>query len=235
MIIGIWSLLTMSEHNLTYRTVNFAVKRIVRVWCRVDDSQFDKIPEKGPYIMAVNHINFMEIPVMYTHLVPRQITGFVKAESFDRTAYGWLFKMWHGIPVQRGEADMSAMRAGIEWLNAGKILVIAPEGTRTGDGRLIEGHPGIVIVALKARVPILPVVYYGHENLWHNVKRLRRTGFQVNVGRPFYLDPGGARVTKGMRRQMADEIMYQIAGLLPEKYRGHYADMSKATETYLQF
>ncbi len=225
----------MSEQRFTYRAVNFTFKRIVRACCRVDDSQWDKIPEKGPYIMAVNHINFMEIPVMYTHLVPRPMTGFVKAESFDRTAYGWLFKMWNGIPVQRGEADMSAMRAGIEVLRVGKILVIAPEGTRTGDGRLIEGHPGIVIVALKARVPILPVVYYGHEELWHNVKRLRRTDFHVRVGRPFYLDPGGARVTKAVRRQMADEIMYQLARLLPEKNRGHYADMSKATERYLQF
>lgn len=185
--------------------------------------------------MAVNHINFMEIPVMYTHLVPRSITGFVKAESFDRTAYGWLFKLWDGIPVQRGEADMGAMRAGIEWLQAGKILVIAPEGTRTGDGRLIEGQPGIVIVAQKAKVPILPVAYYGHEKLWRNIKRLRRTDFHVRVGRPFYLDPGGARVTKAVRRQMADEIMYQIAGLLPEKNRGIYADMTQATEQYLKF
>jgi 1-acyl-sn-glycerol-3-phosphate acyltransferase len=130
---------------------------------------------------------------------------------------------------------MSAMRAGIEWLKAGKILVIAPEGTRTGDGRLIEGHPGIVIVAMKARVPILPVVYYGHEELWRNIKRLRRTDFHVHVGRPFYLDPGGERVTKAVRRQMVDEIMFQLARLLPEKYRGHYEDMSQATERYLKF
>lgn len=225
----------MSDTTFTYRAVNFTFKRIVRAWCRVDDSQWDKIPEKGPYIMAVNHINFMEIPVMYTHLVPRPMTGFVKAESFDKIAYGWLFKLWNGIPVQRGAADMSAMRAGIETLEAGKILVIAPEGTRTGHGRLIEGQPGIVIVALKARVPILPVVYYGHEDLWHNVKRLRRTDFYVNAGRPFYLDSGGMRVTKTVRRQMVNEIMYQLARLLPEKNRGHYADLTKATETYLRF
>lgn len=225
----------MSEETFFYRATNFTFKRIVRAWCRVDDSQWDKIPENGPYIMAVNHINFIEIPVMYTHLVPRPMTGFVKAESFDRTAYGWLFKLWGGISVQRGEVDMSAVRAGLGVLSEGKILVIAPEGTRTGDGRLIEGQPGIVIMALKARVPILPVVYYGHEDIWRNTKRLRRTDFHVNVGRPFYLDPGGERVTKDVRRQMVAEIMYQLARLLPEKNRGYYRDLAKTTETYLRF
>jgi 1-acyl-sn-glycerol-3-phosphate acyltransferase len=225
----------MNDGRFKYRATNFAFKQIVRAWCRVDDSQWDKIPENGPYIMAVNHINFLEIPVMYTHLLPRQMTGFVKVESFDLPFIGWVFKLWEGIPVHRGEADISAVRAGLSALKEDKILVIAPEGTRTGDGNLIKGHPGIVAMALKARVPILPVAYFGHEDIWHNTKRLRRSDFHVNVGRPFYLDPGGVRVTKEVRRQMVDEIMYQLAGLLPEKNRGYYADMSKATKEYLNF
>ena len=90
-------------------------------------------------------------------------------------------------------------------------------------------------MALKANVPILPVVFFGHEQFWPNVYRLRRTDFDINVGRPFYLDRGEIRVTKEVRRQMVDEIMYQLALLLPEKNRGYYADLSKATEEYLQF
>ena len=225
----------MSKQSFSYRAVNFAFKRIVRVLCQVDDSQWDKVPFEGPYIMAINHVNFMEAPVMYTHLLPRRMTGFVKEESFDQPFLGWVFRLWDGIPVSRGAADMSAVRAGLSALAEGKILVIAPEGTRTGDGRLIQGHPGIVTMALKAKVPILPVVSYGQEAFWSNVKRLRRTDYFVNVGRPFYLDRGGARVTKEVRRQMADEIMYQLARLLPEKNRGYYADLSKATETHLRF
>jgi 1-acyl-sn-glycerol-3-phosphate acyltransferase len=221
--------------SFTYHVVNFTFRRIVRVLCRVDDSQLPKIPEKGPYIMAVNHINFMEMPLMYTHLIPRPMTGFVKAAGWKNPFLRWIFDLWGAIPVERGEADMSAVRAGLSALDEGKILVIAPEGTRTGDGRLIQGHPGIVTMALKGNVPILPVVYYGHENFWSNIKRLRRTDFQINVGRPFYLDRGGARVSKEVRRQMVDEIMYQLAGLLPEKYRGYYADLSAATEAYLSF
>ncbi len=221
--------------RITYHAVNFTFKRIVRILCRVDDSQWDKIPEKGPYIMAVNHINFMEMPLMYTHLMPRPMTGFVKAAGWENPFLRWIFNLWGAIPLQRGEADMSAVRAGLSALQEGRILVIAPEGTRTGSGRLIQGHPGIVTMALKAKVPILPVVYYGHEDFWPNIYRLRRTDFHINVGRPFYLDQGDARVTKEVRRQMVDEIMFQLARLLPEKNRGYYADLPAAPETYLRF
>jgi len=221
--------------TITYHVVNFTFKRIVRLLCRVDDSQWHKIPAEGPLIMAVNHINLMEIPLMYTHLLPRPMTGFVKAESFELPFVGWVFHLWDGIPLQRGEADMTAVRAGLNALSEGKILVIAPEGTRTGDGRLQRGHPGIVTMALKANVPILPVAYYGNEHFWPNFYRLRRTGFHVNVGSPFTLDSGEKRVTKEVRRQMVDEIMVQLARLLPPENRGYYVGLPAATPTHLRF
>lgn len=221
--------------SATYHLANFTFKRLARILCRVDDSQWPKFPAKGPLLLVANHINFLEVPVMYTHLQPRPITGFVKAENWEKPFFRWLFTLWGGIPLHRGEADMAAMRAGLAALEAGKILTVAPEGTRTGDGRLIRGHPGIVLLALKTAVPILPVAYYGGEQFWANLRRLRRTDFNVRVGRPFTLDAHGQRVTKEMRQQMVDEIMYQIARLLPPEYRGYYADLSAATETYLYF
>jgi len=225
----------MSDPTFTYRAVNFTFKRITRVLCRVDDSQWQKIPMEGPYIMAVNHINFLEMPLMHTHLLPRPMTGFVKADGWENPFFRWIFELWGAIPLRRGEADMAAVRAGLSALDEGKILAITPEGTRTGDGRLQQGHPGIVTMALKAQVPILPVVYYGHEELWSNIYRLRRTDFHINVGQPFTLDSGGARVSKEVRRQMADEIMYQLAKLLPAQNRGYYADLAKASEEYLNY
>lgn len=221
--------------SLTFHVVNFTFKRIVRILCRVDDSQWHKFPSKGPLLLAANHVNFVEVPVMYTHLVPRPVTGFVKAENWENPFLRWLFDLWGGIPLHRGEADMTAVRAGLAVLEDGWMLTVAPEGTRTGDGRLRQGHPGIVIMALKSGVPILPVAYWGHEKFWQNLKRLRRTDFNLGVGRPFLLEPGNQRVTKEIRQQMADEIMFQIARLLPEAYRGYYSDLSQATEDHLRF
>jgi 1-acyl-sn-glycerol-3-phosphate acyltransferase len=100
---------------------------------------------------------------------------------------------------------------------------------------LQQGHPGVVILALRSGAPLLPVVYYGAENFRENLRRLRRTDFHIVVGEPFYVDAGGERVTRQVRRQMVDEIMYQMAALLPPAYRGVYSDLSAATEKYLTF
>jgi 1-acyl-sn-glycerol-3-phosphate acyltransferase len=67
------------------------------------------------------------------------------------------------------------------------------------------------------------------------VKRLRRTRVHIEVGDPFHLDSGGVRVTREVRQKMADEMMYQLAALLPPAYRGVYSDLGKATETYVRF
>lgn len=219
----------------TARFVNFIFKRILRTMCRVDDSQWHKIPQKGPLLLVINHINFLEVPMMATHLMPRPITGFVKAENWDKPFTRWLFEMWEAIPLHRGEADLTAVRAGLAALANETILAVAPEGTRTGDGRLRQAHPGVVTMALKGNVPVLPVALFNHERFWQNIRRLRRTDFTMRVGRPFLLDSGGNRVTKLVRQQMVDEIMYQLAAMLPPEIRGHYADSAAATTTYLRF
>ena len=222
-------------HTLTYRVVTSSIKGLTRILCRIDDVELAQVPKQGPLITVSNHINFLEAPVMYTHLQPRPLTGFVKSETLENPALGALFTLWGGIPLRRGEADMTAFRQALQALEAGQILVVAPEGTRSGHGRLQRGHPGIAFLALRSSAPVLPMVYYGGEHFWDNLPRLRRTDFRIVVGQPFYLDARGSKATRQVRQQMADEVMYQIAALLPPAYRGVYSDMSAATETYLRF
>jgi len=194
-----------------------------------------RVPDRGPLIIVGNHINFLDAPLLYTHLVPRPMAGFAKAETWDNPALRVLVDLWGAIPLQRGEADMVALRQALKSLEAGRILGVAPEGTRSGHGRLQPAHPGVVFLALRSGAPLLPLVHYGGELFWHNLPRLQRTDFHVVVGQPFYLDPGGVRVTRQVRRQVVDEIMYQVAALLPPAYRGVYCDLTAATQAYLRF
>jgi 1-acyl-sn-glycerol-3-phosphate acyltransferase len=92
-----------------------------------------------------------------------------------------------------------------------------------------------VTIALQSGAPLLPIAYYGNERFRHNIKRLQRTDFRIVVGSPFIIDSRGVKVTRQVRQQMADEIMYQLAGLLPPAYRGYYADISRVKQTYLKF
>ena len=221
--------------SLAFMAATYGIKGLTRLGCRIDDSALHKVARVGPLITVSNHISFLEVPVIFTHLQPRPVTGFAKAESWENPLYRILFNLWGAIPLKRGEADLSAMRKGLEALQAGKILGISPEGTRSRDGRLGRGHPGVVTLALNSGAPLQPLVYYGGEDLNANLRRLRRTDFHIRVGQRFYLDPHGEKPTKEVRQKMVDEIMYQIAALLPPPYRGVYANLEASTQDYLRF
>jgi 1-acyl-sn-glycerol-3-phosphate acyltransferase len=221
--------------SLAYTVVTESIKSLTRILCNVDDQQLVNVPDHGPLIIASNHVNFMDIPLVYTHLQPRNITGFVKAETWDNPAMGLLFNLWGAIPIQRGEADSNAIRSGLEALKQGKILAIAPEGTRSGHGKLGKGHPGIVIMAYHSRVPILPLVYYGGERLRDNLNRFKRTDFYIRVGKKFMLQFPEGKLDRAVRNKMVEEIMFQIAQLLPEGYRGYYSDLSGSSTDYISF
>jgi 1-acyl-sn-glycerol-3-phosphate acyltransferase len=113
-------------------------------------------------------------------------------------------------------------------------MAIAPEGTRSKDGRLQPGKPGVVALAVRCQTPLFPVAFYGYENFWANFKRLRRSDFHLAVGKPFYLKLEGELPTREVRQAITDEIMYKIAELLPEKYRGCYQFNSQVQYRYLQ-
>jgi 1-acyl-sn-glycerol-3-phosphate acyltransferase len=212
------------------------IKGLLRILCRIDDAELARVPDRGPLIVVTNHVNFLEVPLLYTHLLPRPVTGFAKAENWDNLFLRTLlFRMWGGIPLHRGEPDVSALRRALKALEDGAILGVAPEGTRSGHGRLQRGRPGVVWLAMYSGAPLLPVVFYGGEHFWRNLARLRRTDFHIIVGNPFYLDLDGVKPTRQVRHQIIDEIMYQIAALLPPAYRGAYSDLTAASETYLRF
>jgi 1-acyl-sn-glycerol-3-phosphate acyltransferase len=221
--------------TLIHRIVISTIKGLLRLLCRVDDTQLARVPDRGPLIIVANHVNFLEVPLLYTHLQPRPVLGFAKVEAWNNPVIGALFDMGGAIPLYRGEADVTAFRQALKALETGHILALAPEGTRSGHGRLQRGRSGTVLLALHSGAPLLPMVYYGGELFWHNMARLRRTDFHIVVGQPFYLDAGGVKVTRQVRQQMTDEIMYQMAALLPSAYRGVYSDLAAATETYLRF
>jgi 1-acyl-sn-glycerol-3-phosphate acyltransferase len=202
-------------------------KSLIRVGtdiiCRIDKDDFPKVPQHGPLILVINHIGSLEVPLLFTHLQPRRMIGLAKVETWDKPFMGWLFTMWEAIPVRRGEADMDAYRGCLEVLKKGDILAIAPEGTRSYNGRLLRAQPGVVMLALRSRAPILPIAHWGGEDFPENIKKARRTDFHVRVGNPFTLEITNEKVNASLRQEIADEIMGQIAALLPEQYHGVYS------------
>ena len=219
--------------TLASSIINPPIKAILSTFLKVDDSEVERIPMQGPLILATNHINSLDAPVGFSHLHPRPLTAFVKVETWDNLFMKFLFDAWDAIPIKRGEVDFEAFRLAEEALKQKKIIIVAPEGTRSRHGRLNKGYPGIVLLAIRTGVPILPVVFYGNENL--KLKIAKRTNMVIKVGEPFTLNANGASMSREVRTQMTDEIMYEIARLLPEKNRGVYADIEKNKREFLAF
>lgn len=193
------------------------------ILCRIDKQELAKVPKQGPLILVMNHISALEVPLLFAHLQPRKITGLAKIETWDNQFMGWLFDLWNAIPVRRGEADLSAIRSCLKVLKEGNMLGIAPEGTRSYHGKLLRGQPGTALIALHAGAPILPVAHWGGEDFPKNIKKGKRTNFHIRVGKPFTIQTNGEKVTHALRQEIADEIMGQIASLMPEEYHGEYA------------
>ena len=181
--------------NLAGKLVTGIIKGVIDISCRIDDRELEKIPYKGPAIIIMNHTNFLEVPLVYIHLMPRPISGLAKKESWKIPLYGFLAKQWNGVPIKRGTADMSAFRKISEVMKQGRILIIAPEGTRNVTGVLKKAYPGIITMAKQNNVPIIPVAHFGSENFWSNMKRLKRTDFTIRVGKPFYIEPGTEKIS----------------------------------------
>lgn len=218
--------------KFSVRIVNWFLRRVFQAVCIIDLEELKKIPLNGPMIIVGNHVNFLEPPVIFPHLNNSSIIGVAKKESWDNPLLGFLFNQWKVIPIDREMVDREAFRLSIDALTKEKILAIFPEGTRSKTGKLLPGKPGVVALAMRSKAPLLPVAFYGHENFWHNLKHLRRTEFHIVVGKPFRLNTGGELFSRDVRQAATDEIMYKIAELLPEHYRGNYQYTNKIDYRY---
>lgn len=215
--------------------VNTILRILVNIFLIIDASELDQVPEVGPLIAVANHVNLLDAPVLITELVPRPLSGFVKKESWENPFLAFLFNVWQGIPIDRSIADFQAFREAKKALSEGKILAVAPEGTRSEDGLLTRGKPGIVLLAGKLNVPILPIAYYGHENYKANIKRLKRTPMHIRVGKPFRIKFDQHRNDKTSLQVITDAIMLEVAALLPDSYHGAYADITVDKEEYIEY
>jgi 1-acyl-sn-glycerol-3-phosphate acyltransferase len=230
----------MAEYKLTRteRIVNTVFYHIFHTIVRVEADELDQVPTEGPLLLITNHINFLEGPIVYTglqHRRHRYLTGFAKVEFWNNPLGAFLFDTWDTIPLKRGAADLGAIKEAVARIKDGAIFAMAPEGTRSHDAKLLRAHSGIAMLGYMSGAPILPLAGYGHENYASDWKHLRRPTYRIKMGKPFRLDPGGKRIKGDMRQEMADEIMYQLAALLPEQYRGEYADLSRMKTKYLNF
>ena len=218
------------------RVLRFLIRYIgFTILVKMDHTEgIEKVPSKGPAIMMINHINFVD-PFVVMNALPRNIVPMAKVEVYNYPIVGIFPRLYGVIPVQREEFDRRAIQGALEVLRAGEIILVAPEAHR--GPQLREGKEGVAYLATRADAPIVPVAINGTIGFptLPMLPRWRGDGALVKFGDPFRFKTHGQRAGKELLRKMTDEAMYILAGMLPEYRRGFYADLSLATQETIEW
>jgi 1-acyl-sn-glycerol-3-phosphate acyltransferase len=201
------------------------------------DTQFkgvENIPETGGVLIATNHLSRMDIPVLF--MIPNrpEMTALVTTKYMKHPLLRWFIVTANGIWLDRDTADFGAFRQAVKALEEGKALGIAPEGTRSKAGYLLEGKPGVALLALRAHVPIVPVAITGTIGSFKKTITFQHPHLTCEFG-PMIPAPTIDRNNREEQlKNLTDEIMCQIASMLPESYRGFYANHPRTLELLAQ-
>lgn len=182
----------------------------------------DRIPKRGPVILAANHRAEIDSFVL-AFTIRRRLTFIAKLEYFTGAGLRgriqkWFYEAVGQIPVDRsgGDAGERALDAARGVLKTGSAWALYPEGTRSPDGRLFKAHTGIARVALSSpRALIVPVAILGSEKVDPSDARgWRRGRIHVRVGEPMDLGEWEVRRHEpGVYRELADAVMEAIGDL----------------------
>ena len=207
------------------RIVRFLNRLLVKVLLDITYHNMESAPRQGALIVAANHLGVLDALIVFSVIDQRDYIVMV-AEYHEQYAFRrWLANLVGAIFVDRYQGDFSALREVMKRLKQGGVLIISPEGTRSKTGGLLPGQPGTAYLAAKTGVPVLPVSIVGSEDrlVAANLKRLKRSPVNLVFGEAFSIPTLPKEGREESLQVYTDEIMCQIAALLPESYRGVYA------------
>ena len=208
------------------RIVRFLNRMLVKAILDIKFYNLDSQPREGALIVAGNHLGVLDALMVFSVIDKRDYIVMVAEYHKNYAFRRWLGKIVGAIFVDRYQADFAALREVMKRLNQGGVLIISPEGTRSKTGGLLPGQPGTAYLASKTGISVLPVSIVGSEDrlILVNLKRLRRSPVKVVFGEAIRFAPVSREGREQALQGYTDEIMCQIASLLPEEYRGEYAN-----------
>lgn len=129
------------------------------------------VPRTGGVLLLSNHQSFLD-PVLATLAIPRECHFMARDTLFGKPGFDWLIRRLNAFAVKRGTADLKAVRETLRRLKDGNVVLAFPEGTRTEDGRVGQLRSGAVLIARKARVPVVPTLILGAFEAWPRTSKL---------------------------------------------------------------
>lgn len=174
----------MKETPLWYYFLWGLVLIIFKVSFRIKIRGKGNIPSRGPLVLASNHLSYLD-PVVLGLLTPRRMNFMAKEELFKNSLFRLLITQLGAFPLKRERGHRPAYERALAILRGGGVLILFPEGTRARDGKLGHLREGAIRIALRAGVPLVPVVIRGTDKILPRGKGTIRLGkIKVQIGKP---------------------------------------------------
>ncbi|MCS7208112.1 MAG: 1-acyl-sn-glycerol-3-phosphate acyltransferase [Fimbriimonadales bacterium] len=200
-----------------YRAGWVLVRGFARLVWRLEVAGAERVPLQGGLIVAPNHLSLLDPPIIGC-ACPRELRYLAKAELFHYGLFTRLIRRLGAFPVERGTADVRAIKTALQQLQEGRAVLIFIEGTR-GDGKqLLPPTPGVTLLARQSGAPVVPTAIVGSERAWPKGAKLpRRAHIQVAFGMPLtYREVFGERTDRAARDAFSELVMARIEALTYE-------------------
>ncbi len=163
----------LQELSLGYRLYVLIVKDLLglyyKTYHRLKVEGAEHLRREGPLFIIINHVSYLEPFALGVALCDHGILPVShfwtvsKKELFQFPPIGKFLSSLGMFPIDREKTDMAAMRTMLGVFKAGKMIAMAPEGTRSPSGRLQAFQPVVAKIAISRHIPILPAAAIGAE------------------------------------------------------------------------
>ncbi|MGH2541545.1 MAG: lysophospholipid acyltransferase family protein [Ardenticatenaceae bacterium] len=212
-----------------YSICNFLQRGTLRMFADYKVEGKEHVPEKGPLLVVANHQSNFDPPVLGAS-VPRRLWFLAKDGIFVNEVADWFLESYGAYPLSRGSFDPAALKWVLRKLEQGEAVAIFPEGTRSQGQGMRKALPGVARIALRTKVPIMPIAITGTERMVSWARVFNPTGeIKVQIGRVFSLPDIEGRLGPEVYESLTEMIMRRIAEMLPERYQGVYRITQKGS------
>lgn len=202
---------------LLYWTIWVVVRVAATVLFRLRVSGQQHIPKTGGVLIAANHASYLDIPILGCGLT-RRASSMGRMDLFPGPV-GRLMRYLGWIPIRRERVDRGGFEEAITRIRAGEAVVMYPEGSRTEDGRLQPGKPGVGMIVAATGCPVIPAYLEGtFDALPPGARWIRLRPIRVTYGAPMTFTSllnewDGESKKKDLYQRISQEIMDRIAAL----------------------
>ncbi|MBC7833725.1 MAG: 1-acyl-sn-glycerol-3-phosphate acyltransferase [Phycisphaerales bacterium] len=173
--------------RVVYELVWRASRALFRFFYRLDIRGEQNIPREGALLVVANHQSHLDPPAVAMAFRKRPLFFLARGGLFKNRVFGWLIRTLNSIPIGEGKGETAGIRVSLEALDAGRALLVFPEGSRSPDGELKEFKRGMWLLVSRARCDVLPVAIEGAFGAWPR-HRPRPSLFghriRINIGVP---------------------------------------------------